>query len=61
MSTSGEETSSQSPLEITEEQRTEWKNILEHAKINKAHQARIAQLAFATNIKNRIGKLPQDN
>ena len=47
--------------EITTEHRTEWKVILKHSKIHKADQTRIAQLAFATNIKNRIGKLPQEN
>ena len=61
MSMSGDETNSLHATEITPEHRTEWKTILEHAKIHKADQARIAQLAFATNIINRIGKLPQEN
>ena len=51
-------TENPSPLEITEEHRTEWTKINKHAKIDKAHQARLAQLAFATNAKNRIEKLP---
>ena len=59
MSTSADETSSQSPLEITEEHRTEWKSILEHAKIHKAHQARISQLAYITVLINCLGKLPK--
>ena len=46
---------------ITPEHRTEWKAILKHTKIHKADQTHIAQLAFETNIKNRIGKLSQEN
>ena len=46
---------------ITSEHRTEWKTILKQTKIHKADQTRVAQLAFATNIKNRIGKLPVEN
>ena len=45
------ETSSQSPSEITQEHRTEWTKINKHAKIDKAHEACLAQLAFSTNIK----------
>ena len=54
-------TENPSPSEITEEHRTEWTKINKHAKIDKAHQARLAQLAFTTNIKKHIEKLPQEN
>ena len=47
--------------EITSEHRTEWKAILKHTKIHKVDQTRIAQLAFATNIKSRIQKLPRES
>ena len=46
-------------IEITSEHRTEWKAILKHTKINKAHQARISQLAIITVLTNRLGKLPK--
>ena len=45
--------------EITPEHRTEWKAILKHTKINKAHQARIAQLACLTVLIDRIERLPK--
>ena len=48
-------------IEITSEHRTEWKAILKHTKIHKVDQTRIAQLAFATNIKSRIQKLPRES
>ena len=44
---------------ITPEQRTEWENIFGHIKMNKAHQARIAQLACITVLIDRIEILPK--
>ena len=55
------ETSSQASSVITQEQRTKWTKINKHGKIDKAHQARLAQLTFVTNIKYCIKKLPQAN
>ena len=54
-------TSGGTPSEITAEHRTDWQTILKVTKIHKADQSRISQLAFATNIKIRIQKLPQEN
>ena len=45
--------------EITSEHRTEWKAILKHTKINKAHQARVVQLACITVLIDRIERLPK--
>ena len=44
---------------ITPEHRTEWKAILKATKINKAHQARLSQLAIITVLVKRLGKLPK--
>ena len=49
------------PVEITSEQMTEWNAIIKVNKIHKADQVRVSQLAFATNVKTRIQKLPQEN
>ena len=66
MSDSEGETGATSPgtpsgksTEITPEQRTEWENIFGHVKINKAHQARITQLACITVLIDCIEKLPK--
>ena len=47
------------PSEITPELRTEWKTILKTTKVNKAHQARLSQLAIITVLVKRLGKLPK--
>ena len=40
---------------ITSELRTDWKTILKTTKVNKAHQARLSQLAIITVLVKRLG------